>query len=140
MKKFLLLLSIALLSNVNLQAQDGELEAIRTTLNYYLDGGTNNDFEMLKKAFHPNATMKSYGENYQEYNALDFFGSRMKPGPKQDRKTKIVSVSISGTAANAKLEIAYPTFSFIDYMNLLKIDGEWKIVGKIYYKEVKNTK
>ena len=74
-------------------------------------------------------------DGYQDVNALEFFGSRMKPGPKQDRKTEIVYVDVMGHAAHAKLVIKYPNFSFIDFMNLLKIDGEWKIVGKIFYRK-----
>ena len=106
------------------------------TVNYYLDGGTNNDFSTLKKAFHETATMKFINdEGYKEVNALEFF-SGMKPGPKQNRKTRIADITIAGNAANARLEIEYPTFTFIDFMNLLKIDGEWKIVGKIFYRKV----
>ena len=114
--------------------QKSDYELVEQTVSYYLDGGTNNDFETLKKAFHETATMKYIGEEYIEVNALEFFGSRMKPGPKQDRKTRVVDISINGNAASAQLEIEYPTFTFVDYMNLLKIDGEWKIVGKIFYR------
>jgi protease I len=64
----------------------------------------------------------------------------MKPGPKQNRKTSISYINVTGTAANARLEIAYPDFAFIDYMNLLKVDGEWKIVSKIFYKKTKEEK
>ena len=119
-----------------LQAQDSEYAQVEKTLNYYLDGGTNNEFETLAKAFHETATMKYIREGYQEVNAIEFFKSRMKPGPKQNRETRIVYINISGEAANAKIEIEYPNFTFIDYMNLLKIDGEWKIVSKIFYRKV----
>ena len=111
-----------------------DYDQIAETVSYYLDGGTNNDFETLKKAFHPDATMKYIKEGYQEVNAVEFFQSFMKPGPPQNRETKIISIDVSGEAAHAKLEIQYPTFAFIDYMNLLKIDGEWKIVNKIFHK------
>ena len=136
MKKFpLAVLAFLLVFNV-LSAQDSDYAMVEKTVSYYLDGGTNNDFETLKKAFHKTASMKYIGgEGYTEVNALEFFGSRMKPGPKQDRKTRIASIDIAGNSANAKLEIEYPTFTFIDYMNLLKIDGEWKIVSKIFYKK-----
>ena len=120
---------------VGIHAQATELQLIEKTLNYYLEGGTNNDFELLKQAFYPTATMKFVGEEYKEVNAIEFFKNGIKSGPKQDRETRIVSVSITGNAASAQLEIAYPTFMFIDYMNLLKIDGEWKIVSKIFYKK-----
>ena len=123
---------------IGLSAQDKtELTAISTTLNYYQDGGTNNDFKTLEKAFHADATMQfmtAEGE-HRSVNAISFFKERMKPGPAQDRKTRITSVHINGTAASARIEIDYPTFRFIDYMNLLKIGDEWKIVSKIFYKE-----
>lgn len=77
-------------------------------------------------------------DGYKEVNALEFFKKVMKPGPKQNRKTKIASIDITGNAAQAKLEIEYETFAFIDYMNLLKVDGEWKVVSKIFYRKQKN--
>ena len=123
------------------QAQEKELAAIATTLNYYLDGGTNNDFETLKKAFHTDATMKfinGKGE-YNTVNAIKFFKKGMKPGPKQNRQTRITSIDVNGHAASARIEIDYPTFRFIDYMSLLKIKGEWKIVNKIFYRESRNV-
>ena len=122
-------------------AQSGaqEYPAVAQAVNYYLEGGTNNDFDTLKKAFHETATMKfiANGEEYREVNALEFFKKGMKPGPKQNRETRIVSVDIAGDAAFAKLEIEYPTFTFVDYMHLLKVDGEWKIVSKIFYRQPK---
>ncbi|MEL6810791.1 MAG: nuclear transport factor 2 family protein [Bacteroidota bacterium] len=116
--------------------QVSDFSLVEKTLNYYLQGGTNNDFETLKKAFHESATMKYIGKDgYTEVNAIDFFQKGMKSGGKQDRKTRIEYLNISGHAAHAKLIIDYPTFSFIDYMNLLKVDGEWKIVSKIFYRK-----
>ena len=118
-------------------AQESDYQLVAQTVNYYLEGGTNNDYETLKKAFHETATMKYITkEGYKEVNALEFFSGMDASKPKQDRKTRIADITISGHAANARLEIDYPTFTFIDYMNLLKIDGEWKIVNKIFYRKV----
>lgn len=125
-----------LLSSFVVTAQKSDYEAVAETVNFYLDGGTNNDFETLKKAFHENATMKYItDEGYREVNALEFFSGMDASKPKQNRQTRIADITISGHAANARLEIEYPTFTFIDYMNLLKIDGEWKIVNKIFYRK-----
>ena len=139
MKNLAWALCLSLVCLVHLNAQKSDYDLVEQTLYYYLDGGTNNDFETLAKAFHANASMKYIGDNYTEVNAVDFFRDRMKPGPKQNRKTRIISVSIAGHAAHAQLEIEYPDFYFIDYMNLLKIDGEWKIVNKIFYKKNKEA-
>ena len=136
MKHFFYVLVLAFLVSPVISAQESDKEMVKQALNYYLDGGTNNDFDTLKKAFHENASMKFIGkEGYTEVNAIEFFKGVMKPGPKQDRQTKISSVDIMGNAAHARLEIVYKDFAFIDYMNLLKIDGEWKIVSKIFYRD-----
>ena len=136
MKNAFLSLLFLTISFPQLYSQSSDEDMIKETLNYYLDGGTNNEFETLKKAFHETATMKFIGgEGYTEVNALEFFGRVMKPGPKQDRKTEILYIDVMGDAAHAKLQIRYADFAFIDFMNLLKIDGAWKIVGKIFYRD-----
>ena len=134
-----LLLSIT--STAFAQSVAEEYPVIAQAVNYYLEGGTNNDFDTLKKAFHETATMKymSNGE-YREVNALEFFGKGMENSagkPPQNRKTRIVSIDVAGDAAFAKLEIEYPTFTFVDYMHLLKVDGEWLIVSKIFHRQAK---
>jgi putative lumazine-binding protein len=37
-----------------------------------------------------------------------------------------------GNAASAKIVLDYPQVKFTDYMSLLKIDGEWKIINKTF--------
>ena len=93
--------------------------------------------KLLKKAFHENATMKFISNNaYKEVNALEFFKRVINPkNPKQSRTTTISYINISGNTASAKLEIKYPKLTLTDYMNLLKIDNEWKIVNKIYFRQ-----
>ena len=131
-----LLLCISL--SISAFAQDSDYKLVEQTVSYYLDGGTNKDFETLKKAFHKDATMKFIrNDEYTEVNALEFFKKGTKPGPKSDRKTSVSYINVTGNVASAKLEIEYANFSFIDYMNLIKIDGEWKIVSKIFYKKPK---
>ncbi len=139
MKNYSIILIAFLLSWQGFMAQESDYAMVEKTVNYYLEGGTNNDFATLKKAFHENATMKYITKDgYKEVNALEFFG-KMKPGDPQNRKTSVEYINITGHAANAKLLIEYPTFSFIDYMNLLKIDGEWKVVNKIFYRKQKEN-
>ncbi|RNC92700.1 MAG: hypothetical protein ED555_06410 [Allomuricauda sp.] len=134
MKQTVLFLAFLVVTAV--QAQNSDYENVAQTVNYYLDGGTNNDYATLKKAFHENATMKYIADDgYKEVNALEFFSGMDASKPMQNRKTRIANITVSGHAASARLEIEYPTFSFIDYMNLLKIDGEWKIVNKIFYRQ-----
>ena len=41
--------------------------------------------------------------------------------------------------AVAKLVLDYPQIKFTDYMTLLKVDGEWKIINKTFYAEPKTN-
>ena len=136
MRHLLLLLLFSASLSASSQSGDSDYDQITTTLNYYLVGGTNNDFATLKKAFHENATMQFIaGDGYRSVNAIEFFEKGIKPGPAQNRKTQIASIEIAGNAAKATLHIDYDTFRFVDYMTLLKIEGEWKVVSKVFYRQ-----
>ncbi len=139
MKKIIL---IALVCTVGTMAQaqtkEQEIEAIKTVCNYYLDGGTNGDSVMFSKAFSPGGQMQYMRNDTLVVVSLKDFMARMSnSGKKADRTTKIESVEVYGNAAVAKLTIEYPTFYFHDIMSLLKTKEGWKIVGKIFYREMK---
>ncbi|WP_109434086.1 MULTISPECIES: nuclear transport factor 2 family protein [Aquimarina] len=134
MKKLLSILVIVTTITTELQAQQTDLQLVEKTVNYYLTGLVNNDAKTLKKAYHPTATMKWIGDDYKEVNAIKGLTEGMDGTPHKEKiNTRVVSVNIAGNAASAQLEIQFPTFTYIDFMHLLKVDGEWKIVSKIYY-------
>jgi hypothetical protein len=124
-----------------LAQQNSDEAAVRETLMNYLDGGTYGDTVKLNKAFHASASMKYIDNKTGEYKDVPIadFLNRLKAnaGKKNDRKTEIVYVTITGTAAQARLKIEGATYFFHDYMNLLKINSEWKIVSKIFWREDK---
>lgn len=139
MKKIFLIVSLVVFSvAVKAQTKEQDIEAIKTVCNYYLDGGTNGDSIMFSKAFSPGGQMQYMRNDTIVVVSLKDFMARMpNSGKKADRKTKIETVEIFGNAAVAKLTIEYPTFFFHDIMSLLKTKEGWKIVGKIFYREIK---
>jgi hypothetical protein len=44
-------------------------------------------------------------------------------------------VDVTGTAAVARVVLDYPNAHFTDYLSLLKINDEWKVVNKIFHVE-----
>jgi hypothetical protein len=108
-------------------------EQVKECLQNYMSGVG----DRVEKAFHLSATMK-----YVDYKTGEFkdvpiaeFISRVKSNPnagKSDRKIEIASMNIEGNAAQAKIRIESGNVIMNDYMNLLKINGEWKIVSKIF--------
>lgn len=130
------ILTLCFLGN-DVQAQKSDLQAIEKVLNDYMIGGTEKDAERVASAFHPQAMMKYIKDGaYIEVNAAEFFRGRIKPGPKTDRITEIANIDVSGHAATAKLLLKYSDKQFIDYMTLLKIKGEWKIINKTFFVEL----
>ena len=49
------------------------------------------------------------------------------------------SIDVTGNAAVVKVVLDYPQTRFTDYMSMLKINGEWKIVNKTFYAQPKTA-
>ena len=56
---------------------------------------------------------------------------------KSQRKIEIVSLNVEGNAANGKIRIETDKVIMYDYMNMLLINGDWKIVSKIFSRQNK---
>jgi|GEM_PF-343730 len=113
-----------------------EEAAVKACLENYMSG----DGNRLEKAFHSSATMKYIDVQSGEFKDVPIaeFIARVKSNTtKTDRKIEIVSLNIEGNAAQAKIRIETAQVIMNDYMNLLKINGEWKIVSKIFSRQNK---
>jgi hypothetical protein len=122
------------------RAQEKEEAAVRQALDYYLQGHATGNGEFFKKAFHPEAKLFwiREGQFAQRTSAEYIAGASGKPAPDEaERKRSIESVDVTGNAAIAKIVLDYPSGRFTDYMSLLKVDGQWKIVNKTFVVEPK---
>jgi len=138
-KSTLTLLVFCVLGSIGSSAPNSEASTkdamVRVPLENYLKGHATGDGEYMRKAFHANARIMGIRESkltvwtVEEYVRL-FPGKADPEEPK--RKRRIKSVEVTGDAAIAKLVFDYPQSAITDYMLLLRIDGEWKIVDKIY--------
>jgi hypothetical protein len=50
-------------------------------------------------------------------------------------RRRVAEVDVAGDAAIAKLELERPDAFVTDYMSLLKVDGRWVIVNKVFARE-----
>ena len=116
----------------NTHAQTTDLQQIETTINHYFDGMINHNSKSFEKAFHPAASMKWYEDKYMEVNATKALSDYVNANDAVKTKTRIIAINIVNDVANAQLELEYETFTFVDFMHLMKVDGEWKIVSKTY--------
>jgi hypothetical protein len=130
-RKTIVTLLTSFLFSTFLLAQQNEEASVRACLENYMSG----DGNRMEKAFHPGATMKYIDAKTNEFKDVPIadFIARVKANTnKSERKIEIVALNIEGTAASGKITIESGDVILYDYMNMLKIDGEWKIVSKIF--------
>lgn len=124
-------------------AQENETESAKIPLNNYLQAQATGNGDLIRKAFFKDARIMAFRDGKLTNLNVEEFAGRFNGKAADDeakRKRKIESLDISGNAAVAKIVLDYPTVKFVDYMSLLKIDGEWKIVNKSFYAEAKEKK
>jgi hypothetical protein len=125
-------------SSVSAQGNKDEAAA-RMPLEAYFKGHATGDGAFMRQAFHPDAKICSNNPAGQLVClTAEEFASRFTGKPPADeaqRKRTIEHIDVMGDAAYAKLILDYPAVKFTDYMTLMKVNGEWKIMNKVYFAE-----
>ena len=122
------------------RAQQAEEAAVRQAIEHYFRGHATGEGQHFQKVFHPEAKLfwVREGKFAQRTSAEYIAGASGKPAPDEaQRKRRIESIDITGNAAVVKVSLDYPNGRFTDYMSMLKLDGEWKIVNKTFVLEPK---
>ncbi|MGD9589028.1 MAG: nuclear transport factor 2 family protein [Pyrinomonadaceae bacterium] len=141
-KRTVVLLMILLSGGLCVNAQDSEKDAVRVPLENYIKGHETGDPEFMRKAFHTEGNLIFIREGKFTTRSFSEYIGGMSGKPAADeakRKRAIESIDVAGNAAIARIVLDYPAVKFVDYMTLLKINGEWKIVNKTFYAEPKQA-
>lgn len=144
MKKAYLLFAFVLCTFViTSNAQTSEKDAVKVPLENYIKAHATGDPEYARKAFHTEGNMIWIRDGKYSSDTFDAFIKRAftgKPAADEEKRKdnrRIEAVDVTGNAAVARIVLDYPNVKFVDYMTLLKINGEWKIVNKSFYAEQK---
>lgn len=113
--------------------------AIRETVELYFAGMMEAKPELLRRAFHPVARLigaKKEGGLWVipvEEWAASWEGR--EPRSTERYRNRIISVDVYGAAASVKTQLDWPEVRYVDYLSLVEVDGEWRIVNKIWTQE-----
>lgn len=103
----------------------------------YFQGYQKADTTLIQKAFHHETKLLSVDAGKMEVTEMKDWliglEERRVRGDFRTGELKIESVDVTHEAASVKLKIRFQAFEFTDYLSLLKLDGKWIIVGKIYH-------
>jgi hypothetical protein len=92
-----------------------ETAAIEEAVGHYFAAVGRGEPDELAKAFHPDAMMQSVKD-----------GTLVRVSQPEWRQR----LSVKALAD-------FPTFQFLDYLLLLKLDGRWQIVAKVFHRRDK---
>lgn len=112
-----------------------EYDAIADVFQPYLNGALAGKGDDMKSAFHKDATIFGYvGDDLFAGPIQQLFEWTDATGPSPQLDALIASINVTATAATARLEIDNWTGKrFTDLFTLLKVDGKWKIMNKVFH-------
>ena len=112
-----------------------EYDAITKTVQIYIDAGKSGSGTDMSRAFHPEAAIFGYFDgNLFARPIQDLFDWNVKNGPATELEGRITSIEIIETVAMVRLELEnWSGHRFTDLFTLLKVDGEWKIMNKVFH-------
>ncbi len=112
-----------------------EHDVIAKVIQHYIDGAKSGRGDDMKPAFHKDATIFGYaGADLFAGPIQKLFAWNDENGPATGLQARIASIDIIGTVASVRLELDNWTGSrFTDLFTLLNVDGEWKIMNKVFH-------
>ena len=110
-----------------------DLNDIEAVLHSYFDGLYHGDVAKLNSIFHPDAWLKAPGVRRSLNQWLEDVAERTTPAElNQARAFKILAIDVVQDQAMAKIHCPLFDFNYIDFLGLLKEEGKWSIVNKMY--------
>lgn len=115
-----------------------EYAEIAKALQLYFDGFYNGDVATLKRIFHPACHLSNAGEGKLAHDDMETVYARVagRASPASNgeaRRDVILGIDVSSPVSGlARVQIAIGPRLFTDYLNLLKLDGEWRIIAKVF--------
>ena len=117
----------------------GEIEAIKRTVQKYIDGIALSDVGLVAEAFHPDASMSGHFSNGFRISPASTIVTYMGKLPPTSEHSphfrgRILDVRCDGTMATATIaEDQLQGKDFITHFHLHKVDSRWRITAKATY-------
>lgn len=114
-----------------------DTKAILAVIDTYIEGLRTGRVDLLKKCFHKDAIMYGYsiqnkiteGSVEHLYDLIEKHGALAKV----TSKNGVLHQTSNTASVLAELETTAPHENSTDYLSLMKINGEWKIISKVYH-------
>ena len=122
-------------ANQNINAVQ-DYEDVLAAMEGYVQGLKTGSIAELKKTFHENAIMYGHLGNDLSQGSIDNLYTYVeKFGAAPNIKTNLTVLHKTPTTAIVRIEMEHDAADedFTDYHSLIKINGEWKVVSKLFH-------
>ena len=112
-----------------------DYQAIADTLQTYLDGAREPSADLMKRAFHPESQIFGHLGDHLLADPIEALWTWHEDnGPATDVVAQFSIFDVCETIAVVRVEADNWTgHRFTDYLSLLKVDGEWTVVNKVFH-------
>ncbi|WP_297336588.1 nuclear transport factor 2 family protein [Algoriphagus sp.] len=137
--KYPILLLALLFSGFSLKAQEkSDRDQITQTIQWYFEGMIEPNRDKLGQAFLAEARLIGYrGENLTitDFNSWSENTASGSPRNPKDYRNEIISIRVQGNTASVETELYWPGIYYYDFLTLVKVEGNWKIVHKSWWEK-----
>lgn len=111
-----------------------EYRAVEETLNIYCREGCAANVAGVKKAFHEKAVMNGHGKDGYVFGQIqNLYELYEQVGPAPECECHIDVLDVAGNTAVGRIVIRnWHGKDFVDFHELIRENGEWKIIAKTY--------
>lgn len=113
-----------------------EYDAVIAVAQKYIDGLRNGSSDEVAQAFHKDAVMYGFTNGELLGGPIDnLFNFINKNGKAPDITTRLDVLAITPTTAVVRVDMEKDAIGadYNDYLTLIRIDGTWKVIAKVYH-------
>lgn len=113
-----------------------EYDAVIAIAQKYVDGLRIGSVEDVAQAFHKDAVMYGFTNGALLGGPIaNLFGFIEKNGKAPEIKTRLDILAITPTTAVVRVDMEKDAIGadYNDYLTLIRIDGTWKVIAKVYH-------
>ncbi|MCK8520506.1 nuclear transport factor 2 family protein [Aquimarina sp. D1M17] len=114
-----------------------KITEIETVIANYFEGIFYGDISKLSSCFHKDTILygdiegANYVKNLDEY--LDGVKNRKSPSELGEAlQMKVIGIDVMGKIAMVKLHVPMLGYNYYDYLSIVKVNQQWKIVNKLF--------
>lgn len=122
-----------------------DIDDVTNLLMHYFNGLFHGDTAILEKVFHPDFLYASATDGelllLKKHRYFEVVEGRPSPASLgESRHDKIISIELAGpVTAYARVECRITGKCFTDFLGMVKLNGQWKIISKVFHYDLCTT-